>query len=413
MRRIDCLSRFFIISMVLTAYASQAAAQDEKTTDVSTRIFFGTKNKIKEDRITAYMNVEGREFPMVLDTGAGVQLTLFKPATNALGLELTKVEQAPRFHTAQVRIGIGETGETLSKPLSIMVLDTPIVKEHYGIIGWQLIKNSIIEINALKASWKYHTAMPKDLVEQWESFPIIEHDGANLMFLIEENNKKHHVCLDTGSGGGVSLSKEAWEKWREKNKPEWITLDAGFSPATRNGFSVTKKAIDDDFHLGEFHLGMVSVEETFAEVRMDGTPIDKERLMLGMEAIRARRVLIDGRGKRIYFGPIGQPTKKEIRINRAQATFIPQAPDYKVQVAHVIKDGTAYNAGLRDGDLVLMVNGVMAANWRDDESVRPGNRFNDEPGTRVRLLVERDGERFPVTIELQPSPYDPVQEEGQ
>jgi hypothetical protein len=401
-----CIACFCLL-VTIAVYGEEKA---EDRTAKNQQIFLRTKNSIDNDRITGYLNIEGFEIPMALDTGAGITFTLFQPVAEKLGLQLEENEGTQEFYKTKVRVGIGNTGEILSDPVNMNVLATPIIDEHYGIIGWPVIRRSIIDINLPETRWEYRDKLPEQVEQDWVSFPLIENRFGVLLFLVNDQGEELTVCLDTGTTGGVHLDKEEWSQWCKKVSPEWVTIDAGYSPATKGGFAVTKNAIADEFKIGELKLKSVNVEETFAEVLMNGNDIPIEKIIIGMNAIKNRRVLIDGPGGRIYFGPIVETKEKEVRINRAQATWIPDSNDQRRMIASVIKDGVAYQAGLRDGDNVLMVNGGIAANGLKDKSVRPSTVFKDPQGTRVRLLVERDGERFPITFELGRSPLDPEQE---
>jgi len=408
------LRQVLVIAALLLAtrsiHGEQGAAEQAKQ-DQSP--FIGTKNTIKNDRVTAYMNIEGKLFPVAIDTGMGLGFALFKPVVDQLGLEVEDVEDSPIFYSTMVRVGTDNLG-TLSEPRKVLVLDTPIVREHFGVIGWPAIDLTIFELDVPNDKWYRHAELPAEVAEQWQSFPIVNDSGGNLSFHIPDKEQQILVTLDTGSVSGVNLNKKEWEKWRQEANPSWVTLDSAYSPATRGGFSVTKTAIADDYHLGQLNLGRVGIEETFSEVSVDGQPLKGDRVILGMQTLKQRRVVVDGPGQRIYFGPIGKPSKALAKINRAQATLVPKGVNSKEVTAHVIKDGVAYKAGLRHGDNVLMVNGMLTANWKKDESVRPGATLRDKPGTRVRLLIERDGERFPITFKLGRSPLDPApDEEGQ
>lgn len=410
--RLPCRIVCFCLLIAASDVHSEQTTKD--LADKNQRIFVGTRNSIDNNRITGYLNIEGFEMPMLLDTGAGFPFTLFQPVAEKLSLKLEKSDDHQKFYKTTVRVGVGATGESLSEPVNMHVLSTPFIdRKHYGIIGWPVIRRSLIEINLPESRWKYHDSLPDEVDQDWVSFPFIENRFGVLLFRIMNQGEEQLVSLDTGSTGGVHLSKEDWSQWQKETKPAWVTIDAGYSPATKGGFSVRKSAVADEFTIGKLQVQSVSVEETFAELMANGDEIPIEKMIIGMDTIKNRRVLIDGPGERIYFGPIVETKEKEVRINRAQATWIPDPEDQKKMIASVIKDGVAYQAGLRDGDQVLMVNGAMAANGLKDKSVRPGMVFKDPSGTRVRLLIERDGERFPIIFELGRSPYDPDPEADQ
>jgi carboxyl-terminal processing protease len=65
-------------------------------------------------------------------------------------------------------------------------------------------------------------------------------------------------------------------------------------------------------------------------------------------------------------------------------------------VTHVYRDAPAQRAGLRKGDTIVAVEGRSIADVPIEASTA---RIKGEPGTKVRLTVLRDGERFDRTIE--------------
>lgn len=415
---INVLSKSLITALLLVVGAVAQAEPGVEEEGISAHgVYLGSIGRVVNNRVTAVMNIEGRTFPLALDTGAGTKTVLFKPAVDQLGLDIRENKELSNWYYVSARVGIGDRGAVLSDPMEISVIDVPVavLKKHYGIIGWQVMKEMVVELDIPQARWHKHDAVPAEVIDGWQSFPIRETDGQNLQIAIQDKDKGQEllVSLDTGATGGISLDKAEWERWRQQAEPDWVTIEAGYSPATRGGFSITKTAIVDSFHLGEFDLGRVRVEETFIEVRLNGEPVGYKPITLGLDVLRQRRIVIDGPGERVYFGPLSDDASEGLaKINRAQATFAPQSVKSDDQTAHVINDGIAYKAGLRSGDKILMVDGNLASNWRNDDAVRPATVFNKKPGTRVRLLVERDGERFPITIELGRSPLDPVENSG-
>jgi carboxyl-terminal processing protease len=66
-----------------------------------------------------------------------------------------------------------------------------------------------------------------------------------------------------------------------------------------------------------------------------------------------------------------------------------------IAIGQLFPGGPADEAGLRQGDVVLEVDGDPTARWTLE---RAASRLRGATGTNVTLLAERDGERFEVRL---------------
>ena len=64
-------------------------------------------------------------------------------------------------------------------------------------------------------------------------------------------------------------------------------------------------------------------------------------------------------------------------------------------IGQLFPDGPAMAAGLREGDVIVAVDGEPTARWTLD---RVASRLRSTAGTTVSLVVERDEERFEVGV---------------
>lgn len=387
--------------MLLPVFGSHAESDEGQGAQY--QISIGFQRKLDHERAYAIIRINGQPIRVVLDSGAGTGVALFKHVAEALKLDLKPIADSPGYFTTQARIGINQ-GRELSDPIPITVVESPPISEFAGVVGWNILKSFVWELDFPNRRQASHDKVP-DEAKDWVSFPIDPSGLGNLNILIEEDAKPLSVHLDTGSFGGVSLNPKRWEAWTKASKPQWITLESGFSPASRNGFYVKKRSVADRFSIGKLSLNKVLVEETFLSKRSDGELVDVP-VVLGVGVMQRRRVIIDGIGQRVYFGPQVEPADELADINRAQATFLPPRLDGGRLKAHVLEGGVAHRAGLREGDELLMVDGRVADNWPTDESVRPSKFLNQAPGTTVRLYVQREGKQFPIILKLGKSPLD-------
>ena len=89
----------------------------------------------------------------------------------------------------------------------------------------------------------------------------------------------------------------------------------------------------------------------------------------------------------------------DLRVPRGEAARFAQELDWKTGtvVGRVFLGLPAYQAGLREGDEILSVDGVPVANWND-----LSNRIRRSPDTPLELQVRRGTKRFQVTVKTTP-----------
>jgi len=64
-------------------------------------------------------------------------------------------------------------------------------------------------------------------------------------------------------------------------------------------------------------------------------------------------------------------------------------------VAHVVRASPAYEAGIRNGDVLLKVGDLDVTKWRTDPKVLPLSRFWSMPsGMRLDLVLKRGNEVY-------------------
>lgn len=412
-RHFRAVPAFCLLAACLTASSLAPRTHAERE---PFSVFFHAKRDLSagpDEAMQAALGIEGRWSRVLVDTGLGDELIVFKHVLDHYGVPIEEAEDGTAW--ARVKLSKDAAGNA-TPPYRVLSLEVPsgLVNEA-GAIGWQWLKLFRWELNYPEHRLKLHDEIPQRVRETYLSFPIKAVEGGALAIQVPVNGEPTLLKIDTGSKNGLALGPEAWEAWVAEHEPAWMTLGAGYSPANASGFFVKPVAVGRDVRFGELGFGSILVGESFSEINLGGNPIDREVTTIGRGALANRALWIDGPGERVYFGPLAE-TKHNfpIAINRAQATYIPtgqgegegEGEDDNALIAHVLEGGVAHRAGLRSGDKIIMVNGVMAHRWRQDASVRPSAVLKDKPGARVRLFVERDGKQFPVTFELASSPMD-------
>ena len=107
------------------------------------------------------------------------------------------------------------------------------------------------------------------------------------------------------------------------------------------------------------------------------------------------RVRIDYPGRRVYLSPVG---RRRFRQDRSGLTVFADGPDLRrYVVSQVIPGSPADRAGVREGDVLVSINGWPVRFRTMDGIVR---LFSRRAGRRVRLRLVRRGERRTVRFVL-------------
>jgi hypothetical protein len=199
------------------------------------------------------------------------------------------------------------------------------------------------------------------------------------------------VCIDTGDPAGLFLPPSKWNQWKEAHPQAPITLETAFSP--KDGFFVYEEAWANEISVGPVVLTGVPVarsgpgnEKRFG-ARYEGT--------LGMAALRRLDFTVDGNSSLAYLrAKKTHPSNYD--HNRLGAVFVPTGTRTNQAVAWVIEGGPAYEAGVRNGDVLLRVDDVAVTSWSDSWL----SRFRLPAGTKLKLTLKRDEKIFNTTATL-------------
>ena len=124
---------------------------------------------------------------------------------------------------------------------------------------------------------------------------------------------------------------------------------------------------------------------------------------LGLFALLRLSIVVDGKGGKVYLKSHARPERPNpYEYNRLGAVFVPANLQSNDLVAHVVQGSPAYEAGVRDGDLLLRIGELDVTKWQTDPRVLPLSRFWSRPaGTVLQLGLKRNGESLDVEVALQ------------
>ena len=124
---------------------------------------------------------------------------------------------------------------------------------------------------------------------------------------------------------------------------------------------------------------------------------------LGLFALLRLSIVVDDKGGKVYVKNHPRPEgPNPYEYNRLGAVFVPANLQSNDLVAHVVQGSPAYEAGVRDGDLLLRIGELDVTKWQTDPRVLPLSRFWSRPaGTVLQLGLKRNGESLDVEVALQ------------
>ena len=119
---------------------------------------------------------------------------------------------------------------------------------------------------------------------------------------------------------------------------------------------------------------------------------------LGLEALRHLDLVVDGKHGVAYVRPL-EASLSDYHY-RAGVAFVPEDLQHPKadRFARVLEGTPAYEAGIRNGDVLLKVNG---RSWTELPEGPNDVSMQHPPGTSVAFTVRRGGTTFTATVVLQ------------
>jgi len=208
--------------------------------------------------------------------------------------------------------------------------------------------------------------------------------------------RKRSVLVDTGISHGVRLAPEKWRKWKAAHPNQPVTLAAFYSPGA--GLVVREEAWAKELSFGPLVLTDVPVMEAISTEIAHGSP--NYEATIGLTALKRFDFLVDGKHDVAYMRP-NKTLPSSYQHNRIGAVFVPDDLLSDDLVARVVSSSPAYEAGIRNGDLLLRIADLDATKWRTDPAVMPLSRFAKQPaGSMLAMTLRRGDKEYTTTILL-------------
>ena len=366
-------------------------------------IALSTRTSAQQVRESIFVlgEVNGNTVHFDFDTGAGCSL-LMRQTVQKLGLELTPSRTNFPLIVAGGRRQYLDTTKEYSLKVGIIegptvfaVLDAPAWAEadFEGILGWTTVTNCIVNIDAMSGGVSFLGEVPQ-MATHWAHVPAVPVYTGLALKIPHGDGTSGLLIVDTGSDRGVALPPSAWRKWLNAHENAPLALETFCTPS--DGFYIYEEAWADSISFGPITLNNVPIEQA--------GPAGPEVLgkeyegTIGMEGLTRLELTVDPAHEVAYWR-LRKSTHSNYSYNRLGAVFPPTTEQPDKAVARVIENGPAYVAGLRDGDVLLEVDGIKATGWKE-KTRRWVSHFSLPAGTKLKLTLERKGGVFQTTATL-------------
>jgi hypothetical protein len=360
---------------------------------------------VADERIIVPAKINGQPVRLAFDTETS-HTALFRSAAIKLGLEIIDPPRDQELRPGAVKAGRAACRLTLgskTQSAEFGVVDSAIRTDCDGALAWSDFRSNIIQMAAeprevsfldkLPAdaakwrNWKLRSVPAEDMSSNWLGFEISRPDA-----------RKAVVFVDTGSDQGLRLRRTSLKSWVGKNPGAPVTLEAYYCPGFADGLVVGEQYWAGSYELAEG----VQLREIPISRSPNGEAFDVPdyEATLCLFALTRVSMIVDGIAGRVYLQPCPSP-KAEYSYNRIGAVFTPRDVRGGDLIARVVKGGPAYQAGVRDGDILMKIGDLDATKWQTDPRILPLSRFWSQPaGTKVNLSCLHQGTKLNLTVEL-------------
>jgi hypothetical protein len=345
--------------------------------------------------------INGKPVRLFFDSGAS-KLILFPTAAQRLGLKVTPppppldVVLAPGEvaggTTEECTLRVGQT--TVRVQFSVMETPSFLPWDEDGVVGWQPLSKNILLIDASAQTLPCLPRVPAEAMA-WTKLRVLTNSTVRIE-VPHAQGESTILAVDTGSPHGVALPPQKWRLWKAAHSNQPATLEAYFMPAA--GLVVKEQRWASQLAIGPLLLTDVPVmEANAAEMGPDAARFEAS---LGLAALKRLDFIVDGKQGFAYVRTKNTPPCPYLH-NRLGAVFVPRDLQADDLAALVVDGSPAYEARIRNGDVLLKIDELDVTKWRTDPAILPLSRFwMRPPGTKFDLALKRGKEMLNVTVVL-------------
>lgn len=365
------------------------------------------------NQIILELSINGsKPLNFILDSGVRTPVLTQVPEGNIINLLDAESVQVQGLGTDEGHVALHsignhfEIGGVENKNQSVFVLSNDLMhfssrleRDIHGIIGYDLFKSFVVDINYISQVIKLYPA--KDYKHKtgrkYQSFPLSFHRFKPYIFVNVDTPAKKNLTvkllIDTGGADALWLFERSHAAL---TPPEIFIHD--YLGAGLSGDIFGKRSRVENLYIGKFKIKKPTVSYP------DSASISyvlkhKERNgSLGAEILKRFRIVIDYPHSKITFrknSNFSEPYEYNMSGMILDKPFNP-LPIYVV--SNVQPDSPAFEAGILEGDIIRMINGKNSSEFSlsDIETL-----LRSRHGRVILLHVDRNGEALKLRMRLQ------------
>jgi hypothetical protein len=348
------------------------------------------------------VKVNGQPVRIIFDTGVDSPIVLFSATAERLGLKVLPPDLSYHLKPGEVRARFTEECSldigTTNLKTAVKVIEMPLyLRGIDGIFGWPLVMDNILKIDTETDTAESIQNAPGD--PTWMKIGLLTNSDSLDLGILDKNGAKTVISIDTGSSDGVKLAPPIWRQWKAARTNQPITLNAYVT--LELGLVIKEESWAKKISLGPLTLTDVPVMETDShDIALKSFPGMRYEATLGLAALKRLDIIIDGKHGIAYLRSKQTPPLP-YQHNRLGAVFVPRDLQSNDLIAHVVAGTPAYEAGIRNDDVLLKIGELDATKWRTDPNVLPLSRFWSSPaGTKLELALKHGDKIFKTTAVL-------------
>jgi len=329
---------------------------------------------------------------MFVDTGSTISM-LKRSTASDLGLKITEPPPRPDLSPGGLNFALTEPGDlgflnsTARVRFGVQDMPNYVRFDADGVVGWSELRRKIVFFDALIHQIRLLDKLPDDIAG-WARLRVFPSRQMLILETPMPGGPPGLIYVDTGNPSGIGLSPQHWREWRAAHLGEPETMRIYFTPGA--GVVMSEQAWARSIPLGPIMVTDTPVEEGDPVTTAEGGA--QHVATLGMAALRRLDFIFDGTQNVVYLRP-KVSTALPFEHNRLGAVFTPLDDEGESLMAKVVAGTPAYEAGLRDGDIITSINNVTELNWRKHPKIGLPD-FNWDAGTKVRFQVYRNGGHY-------------------
>jgi hypothetical protein len=350
--------------------------------------------------------------PFILDTGVSSTLLLELPPKDSLRLKYGRELIVGGFgglgaitsvhcYFNDIRVGgiVGHFQDICLLRDYTNELSTRIGMKVYGLIGYDLLKDFVVEVNYDKKIMTFYPAKTyvykKRAKQHCVPISIDEFKPYIISEITIGNGQKKQVRLLLDSGAGWPLWIDTYSNDSLKLPEKTITSVLGNSLA---GDLTGYLGMVEQINFGQQEVNGIIACFPDSSLRSTHPQCIGRNGSIGSEMLRRFNLIIDYRNQKLCLFP-NSASKEAFRYNMSGldiAALHPEKQEYTI--VRIKENSPAAKAGLKQGDVLISVNYSNTNHYTLDEVLY---LFQSHEGRKLRVKVLRNGELIKTSFRLE------------